>query len=538
MRIYLTKFLLAGFCWLALADTTAYGAITNATPVNVTPSGFSVVWRARADSVASISVFADAAGVTNLAGKVGIEAFPLHTGNPVATTGYDRRLSRAALRQKTQEQGLVMMRVTGGRPNTTYYYRVSSKIGSDSPEVFPVSGPLPSVTTPRENTFVVNHQQLILEVADLNPEGRIVMLTHTNAPYALAAVIGDGVGTNQVFFDANNLFLQAGGGNFAALGSQEFGVDVMGQSDITQRFALNFTASFVVAQSTLASLGTEFFAASVGSTITLFGDAGVVAINGNSSAALTGIDIAFDIPPGHLSNLTFQATAPELSTTLSTMTPQGGSAWLLRLTAQTGQSFLGNKALGEFRFYGGPLPSSAFVPLRVTGVTATKLDASSLARSVAQSGRVVVIGNEPLVEALRAADGSRSVTLYGKPNAAFALETTDTVAVSNSWKLLTRVPMTNLTFTLPANQPLQPAQFYRAYEFQADPPMLEGRLAADGTRSILLYGKPNTTYALEYKTNLVGATTWQSWTNVPLVHSFTTFPATAAGNPNVFYRAY
>src|SRR5436190_1458167 len=83
-----------------------------------------------------------------------------------------------------------------------YCYRVTSTAVSGGTGVFPTSSPLPAVTTPRENTFVVNYQQLIIEVGDLNTEGRVVMLTHTNAAYALAAVIGDGVGTNQVLFGA------------------------------------------------------------------------------------------------------------------------------------------------------------------------------------------------------------------------------------------------------------------------------------------------------------------------------------------------
>ena len=159
---------------------------------------------------------------------------------------------------------------------------------------------------------MVNYQQLIIEVGDLNTEGRVVMLTHTNAAYALAAVIGDGVGTNQVLFGVMNLFAQAGGGNFTALGAQDFAVDVLGpnQSDLSQRFSVNFTASFAVAQTTLASLGNEFFAAAIGSTIVLFGQNGAVAINGNSSAGLATVNLSLDIPSGHLTNLALQALAP------------------------------------------------------------------------------------------------------------------------------------------------------------------------------------------------------------------------------------
>jgi hypothetical protein len=529
--------LCGGLAWAALS---ASGSITNVTVVNVTPSGFSVFWRAAADTTPSIAVFADAGGVTNLAGQVGIEAFPLHTGNPDLAAGYERRLGRAALRQKTQSYGLMMMRVTGGRPNTTYHYRLASAPALGSPEVYPASGPLPAVTTPRENSFVANYQQLIIDVADLNTEGRVVLLTHTNAAYPLAAVIGDGVGTNQVFFDANDLFDLAGAGNFMPLGAQDFAAEVLGpnQSDISQHFALNFTADFAVAQATLAAVGTEFFAATVGSTIVLFGQNGAVAINGNSSVGLAAINLSLDLPPGHLTNFTLQALAPELNPATSTVTPQGDSSWLLHFAAQTGQSFSGNKPLGQLAFTAGPDPSSAFVPLRVTGLVAIKPNAALVAQVAAESGRAVVVGAEPLLEALRSEDGSRTLVLYGRPNAAYAIEYANALSSPNRWTLWTRVPMTALSATLGPWQPVEPAVFYRAYEFQADPPVLDAQLAADGSRTLVLYGKPGASYAVEYKTNLFGAGGWQSWARVPLMNSFTTLRAAPAGAPSIYYRAF
>ena len=122
-RIIIT---LAICCALVLsALSAAAGTITNVTAANVTPSSFSVFWRAPADTTPSIAVFSDPGGTTNLAGQLGIEAFPLHTGSPDLPAGYERRLGRAALQRKTQSYGL-MMRVTGCRPETTYYYRVTS----------------------------------------------------------------------------------------------------------------------------------------------------------------------------------------------------------------------------------------------------------------------------------------------------------------------------------------------------------------------------------------------------------------------------
>ena len=526
--------------WLAWAVLPlAASAITNVTVVNVTPASFTVFWRAT-DLTPSLAVFADAGGLTNLAGQVGIEPFPLHTGNPNLAAGYDRRLGRTALQQKTRGYGLVQMRVTGCRPNTTYYFRLTSTPAVGSPEVFPPSGPLPAVTTAGENAFVVNHQQLIIDVPGLDIEGRVVLLTHTNAAYPLAAVIGDGVGTNQVFFDVNNLFDRTSGGNFTPLGAQEFAVDVLGpnQSDLAAIFTLNFGANFTVAQTIPASVGNEFFAVYVGSTLVVTGQTGGVTINGNSSVGLATINVTLDIPPGHLTNFALSALAPELNPGASTVTSLGGSSWLLHFAAQAGQSFSGAKPLGQLTFTAVAGQSSAFVPLTVAGLATTKPDASSVSQLVAQSGRVVVVGHESLLEALRAPDGSRTLRLYARTNATYAIEYANALSGSNRWTSWVRVPMTNFSATFQPTQPIAPSVFYRAYEFRADPPILEAQLAADGTRSLLLYGKPGASYAVEYQTGLSGAGGWLHWVRIPMTNSFTTLRPPQPVQPSVFYRAY
>lgn len=526
--------------WLAWAALpTAAIAITNVTVVNVTPASFSVVWRP-AGSTPSLAVFADAGGLTNLAGQVGIEPFPLHTGNPDLAAGYDRRLGRTALQQKTRGYGLMQMRVTGCRPNTTYYFRLTSTPAVGSPEVFPASGPLPAVTTAAENTFVVNHQQLIIDVPGLDIEGRVVLLTHTNAPHPLAAVIGDGVGTNQVCFDVNDLFDLGNGGNFTRLGAQDFAVDVLGpnQSDLPAHFTLNFAAAFTVAQTTSATVGNEFLAVYVGSTLVITGQAGGVTVNGNSSVESATINVTLDIPPGHLTNFALQALAPELNPGASTVTPLGGSSWLLHFTAQSGQSFSGAKQLGQLTFTAVAGQSSAFVPLQVTSLAATRPDASPVSQLVAQSGRVVVVGYQPLLEALRAPDGSRTLMLYARPNATYAIEYANALSGSNRWTSWVRVPMTDLSTTLQPTQPIEPSVFYRAYEFRADPPILEVQLAPDESRTLLLYGKPGASYAVEYKTNIFGAGGWLLLGRVPMTGSFSTLQPAQPGLQNLFYRAY
>lgn len=352
-------------------------------------------------------------------------------------------------------------------------------------------------------------------------------------------MIGDGVGTNQVFFGANDLFDQASGGNFTPLGAQDFAVDVLGpnQSDLTALFTLNFAANFTVAQTTSATVGNEFFAVYVGSTIVVTGQTGGVTVNGNSSVGLATINVTLDIPPGHLTNFALQALAPELNPGATTVTPLGGSSWLLHFAAQSGQSFSGAKQLGQLTFTAVAGQSSAFVPLQVAGLAAIKPDASPVSQVVAQSGRVVVVGYEPLLEALRAPDDSRTLMLYARPNATYAIEYANALSSSNPWTFWTRVPMTGLSATLQPTQPIQPSVFYRAYEFTADLPILEALLQTDHTGSVLLYGVPGRNYRLEQTASLGPTPVWTPGPQLNLTNSFSFVHGLSVTN-NIFFRAH
>jgi hypothetical protein len=519
----------------ALLCFTASGVtITNVSVVNVTPSGFDVVWRVES-STPSIAIFADAGGVTNLAHQVGIEAYPLHTGSPQLAAGYDRRLGQEATRQKTRNFGLVMMRVNGCRPGRTYYYRLTSTPSPGTPAVYPASGPLPSVTLPGENTFVVNDQSLILEVPALDAEGRILLLTHSNAPVALAAVVGDGARTNQVFFHLNDLFALAGGGNFGALGAQEFSVTVLGasQADIFQKFTVVFGAGFAVGQGTSYSIGTEFLAAYLGSTVVRSGQNASVPITANTSTTVGGLDLMLDIPAGHFGSLTLQSLAPEIDPLTSSVTSQGGTAWRVRFRPRAGQAITGEKQLALLNGTTLPGQTSAFVPLRVTGVTATHPDASAVKNLFAQSGRVVVVADQPLLEAFSETNGQRRLALYGIPGVAYGIEKTPTFAPQAGWSAVTHFVARALTTSLPAGGMVATDVFYRALEFNPDPPVLDIAMLFDGSLELTIYGRTGTLCALQSAASL-GAP-WVELSQVLLTNGVA-FVSVPKGQGNGFFR--
>ena len=524
-------------CACSICQLARAQALTNFTVVNVTPTSFSVIWHAT-NAAPSIAVFADAGGVTNLAGQVGVEAFPLRTGNPDLAAGYQRRVDAATVRARTQSFGLMMVRVTSCHPSTTYYFRLIATPTNGAPQVYPTSGPLPAVTTAVENSFVANDQVIILNAPDPNSEGEIVLLTHTNAAYPLAAVVGDGVGTNQVFFNVSDLFAAAGTGNFTPLGDQNFNLDILGANyaDVSQAYTLTFTADFATALTTTVSVDTEFLALNVGTAVVRAGQSNAVSIVGNANTNLASIDLKLQVPSGRLTNVVLQSLSPQLDPVATSISGQNGSAWQLHFAAPSGQTIVpGTNVLAQLSFTAVSNQTSAFVPLQVTELDGTRSDTTLLAHTFAQSGRVVVIANQPLVEAGFAPDNSRQLTLYGKAWMSYAIQYSTNLSNPNGWKQLRYFAQTNMVTTLTGLGVPGPGVYYRALEFTPDPPVLDAVPSKSGTRTLLGYGRPGTNYTLLSKTNLSNVVPWTPAWTYTLTNSFQ-YLSPSSNIDVIFYR--
>ncbi|HWQ90548.1 MAG TPA: hypothetical protein VN673_02665 [Clostridia bacterium] len=530
--------------WL-VALVTGFGlfqssaaTITNVTAVNVTPTSFSLFWR-MSGSTHSVELFADENGMASLAGQLEVSVFPLHTGNPNTESGYFRRQSRLSLQEKTRGMGMALVQVSGCKPGTTYYYRVVSNSGTGTPVVYPETGPLPSVKTQRENTFVVDNQQLMLEVPGVDTSGQVVLVNHPNAAHPLAAVVGDGAGTNQVVFNLNNLFeMSSEGGNFAPLGSQAFAVTAMGPnySSISAQFMVTFGSEFLVSGGNQVSMGTEFVASGVGSIVFRAQEEGKVPLSFNSSVGITRLDLRLSITPNRLTNLGLKSLAPEVDPALSVVTPQGGSNVLVRLVARAGQAFAGAKQLAEFSFNAVGGQDSAFVPLRLQQIEAVKGDATLVTTLFGQSGRAIIVGTSSLLEAVRAEAGGAQLLLYARPGTICALEYATNLNAPVYWTRIDKlIPVNELVTPCDAPQVQGAQRFYRAVEHTINPPVVQAFKSSDETRNLLIYGEPSRSYAIEYKTELSAGAPWQTLQTNTLVNSFG-YVGVGRTNGVIFYR--
>ena len=533
---YLLVLLLCLFS--AARPATAQVLLTNVSTANVTPDSFSIIGAVSNSTPftnITISVFADPGGVTNLQAQLGIELYPLNTGNPSSTNSYLTLLSKAALSQDSMALGLVYARVCYCVPNTTYYYRVSVSSTNGQTAVWPASGPLAAVTTAQGNSFVLDSQQLLLTLNNGNPPGSIIILSNTNSSCVLAAVVGDGVGTNQAFFNLSDLIAASGGTNYSPTGSQSFTARLLvpDRNSFSEPYDVVFSNNFSVGQPSVISFGTLFTTVMLGSNPVLAGASGNVPITVSSESALGDLSFTLNLPTNLFTSLSIVGTSPVLnSATLQTLS---SNQVQLAFIAANGFSLLGNQQIAQLNFTTASNDSSAFVQLQAQSIQATNPNPETPISFLANQGQIVIVGPESLLQASLGAGGVRNLTLFGIPWASFQIQYSTNLANPNSWHDLMRVPMTSIVATFSDLNMNMPSVFYRAYQFTANPPILEANLA-NQSRSLLAYGQPGTNYVLQYSTNLSGVVAWYPLLSYSLTNSFQLITNIGNSNPIIFYR--
>ena len=195
----------------------------------------------------------------------------------------------------------------------------------------------------------------------------------------------------------------------------------------------------------------------------------------------------------------------------------------------------GPTAVGQLGFTAVSNQNSAFVPLIISEIQGTKPNGTPVGNSFGQSGRVVVIGTQPLLEAWRGTNSQRMLTLFGNPGTSYEIFY-NTNLLKTNWFLGWRLPQTNLAQSYAANQWL-PQVYYRALEFSADPPIMELNSMSKTNVTLLLYGKNGTNYVIQATTNLSLTNGWFSTTNVTLTNSFNFIGNGNPTNQAMFFRA-
>ena len=232
---------------VALGSVSAHAlTIDSGMAVNASPTQFDVFVRTSEPATSWLEVYADAGGTTNLAGAVGLEATPIHTGDPLLTTNYYRRGYIRNIQNAAAGKSVALHRVSGCAPETIYHVRVVATNGSGSAQ-WPTNGLL-AVTTEMENGFLMESRQLLVDlhpsVSPPDPMGAVGVLEVAGADYPIAAIVGDGAVSNQVYFDLGQLFSSSDHRNLAFSNAPLCTVTIYGQPempDLAAEFSIPFS---------------------------------------------------------------------------------------------------------------------------------------------------------------------------------------------------------------------------------------------------------------------------------------------------------
>jgi hypothetical protein len=530
----LSKILIAALALGAWA-VSAQDSITGVIAVNVTPGSFSVVGAlspAALASNATISVYSDSAGSNSLAGQVGIQYYPLNSGDPTATNEYARILSENALVQDSMSQGLFYARVSYCAPGTTYYYSISATDPSGQTVVSPAGGPLPGVTTALENSFAIQSQELLVTLDDAHPPGSIITIGNSNTTSVLAAVVGDGTPTNQAFFNLGDLLAASGATNYLPTGSQTFTATVLGTSNnVSQTYSLIIPTNFSVGQGSQFAVDALPVTVGIGQDALLIGTPGSVPIVLNSQSTLVNLSLTIDVATNFFSALSVQATTPLLSA--ASLHVLSATSIELSFVAAAGTNLEGNQQIAQLNFTAASNQPSAFVRLLPLSPQGTNSDASVAGSISSQPGRLVIIGQQPLLDT-QLEGTTRNLVLYATPGNGYQIQVAGALDKPGVWSDFMRVPMTNLMQILPTVKPVPVSEFFRAYLLSGETPALDAQ--AGTNRSVVVYGVAGTNYTLQASSNISETITWHPILNYTLTNSFQYLTNLGNANSNVFYR--
>ncbi len=287
------------------------------------------------------------------------------------------------------------------------------------------------------------------------------------------------------------------------------------------RSSVNFTAAVP-----------ECVEASLGQTVMLAGTTSSVPVNLVSSTALTNMAFTVHFSSGNFTNFDLTVnSAAVLTQQVDLLQPDQVR---LSFTLPAASVLYGPTNVAQFWFTALSNQSSAFVTLGISNIVALKPDGDTAENASGLPGRVVLIGREPLLEARNGLIGEPTLTLYGKPGSSYALEWRTNV-LAGAWQFGWHTPMTGLSreFGIEA---AKPSQFYRAYEFFADPPILELNSRSGSNVLLLVYKQPTTQYWLESATSVRAGSNWLTVECLSLTNSFQFLQVTNRGEPARLFR--
>jgi hypothetical protein len=202
----------------------------------------------------------------------------------------------------------------------------------------------------------------------------------------------------------------------------------------------------------------DYAQASLGATSLGTGETSSVPVNLFSSAALTNVSFNIFLSPEWLGNPNLTALAPGIAT--SSLSPVSPGVWHANLAATAGQFLQGTQLLANLAFTAVPGPGSAFVPLPLSNLVATRSDGSLVPDVAGGVGQAVVLGAAPLLDLPHGSPPA--LTLYGQPGTTYVLDYRTDLASAAPWVSWTQAVLSARSAQFASPFSNVPSLFYRA----------------------------------------------------------------------------
>jgi hypothetical protein len=257
----------------------------------------------------------------------------------------------------------------------------------------------------------------------------------------------------------------------------------------------------------------------LGSAAFTAGQAGCLPLNLYSSVPVTNVELTLKVPPAGFENFSLRVLSPKLCVgNLQTLTP---TQMLVSLRACPGFSLQGvEPPVAELCFTVGTNLNTAVFPVSVEQGTARTTAGRLITSPRPVPSQIAVIGRESLLVAGLLPDGSRALTLIGRPGATYAIEYTTDLNAPTTWtRLPYRVQLTSVSTNVDGVTPAPPRVFYRAVEIvseEEEPPRLSIVTLPDDKLGLTVYGTPGATYLVQFAPSLSFPMAWSNLVQVTL----------------------
>ena len=186
----------------------------------------------------------------------------------------------------------------------------------------------------------------------------------------------------------------------------------------------------------------ECVEASLGGTVVQAGQTSSVPIRLISTVQLTNMVFSVLHPPERFGNFALLVNTQQVSAPRVQNSAPGQEDVSFGLPED--RVLHGPTNVGQLCFTAMGGQSSAFVPLEIVDVEGRKPNGVLVANAYGQSGRVVVVGEQPLLEAFIATNGQLALILYAQPGTTNLLQRTTSLNAPAEWQPMGRTVTSNL----------------------------------------------------------------------------------------------